>query len=65
MKSKKVHTLTDGYDLILNNVYGEKVFSDKIVNRKSYIVHLDLPSGIYFLHIKTHDGVTVKKIVRN
>ncbi|TAL60725.1 MAG: T9SS type A sorting domain-containing protein [Bacteroidetes bacterium] len=45
------------------NVLGEKVYSDKILNRKSLILHLDLPGGIYFVNIKTEKKSFVQKII--
>ncbi|TAL61784.1 MAG: T9SS type A sorting domain-containing protein, partial [Bacteroidetes bacterium] len=36
---------------------------DKILNRKSLILHLDLPGGIYFVNIKTEKKSFVQKII--
>ncbi|TAL58368.1 MAG: T9SS type A sorting domain-containing protein, partial [Bacteroidetes bacterium] len=45
------------------NVFGEKVYSEKILNPKSLILNLDLPGGIYFLQMKTWEGNINKKII--
>ncbi|TAL58920.1 MAG: T9SS type A sorting domain-containing protein, partial [Bacteroidetes bacterium] len=39
------------YNLDLYNVFGEKVYADKILNPESQIFSLDLPDGVYFLRI--------------
>ena len=49
----------------LYNVFGEKVYSDKIVNCKSFVVHLDLPDGIYFLVVENKNGKQVEKVIVN
>ncbi len=54
---------SDGYDIEIYNIVGEKVYSDKMVRRASYIVHSDWLSGIYFVQIKTGEGTLVKKII--
>ena len=46
------------------NVMGEKVYSS-IMNGASSIIDLDKPNGIYFLQLKTEQGIVAKKIVIN
>lgn len=52
-------------DLEIYNIMGEKIYSDKIANRKSYIAHLNFHEGIYFLKIKSENAVITKKIILN
>lgn len=51
------------YELTIFNVFGEKIFSQRMVNKKSEINLCKEPSGIYFLQSKTGQGVVTKKIV--
>jgi len=44
------------------SVKGEKVYSTQILNPKSSIFNLNLPDGIYFLKLKTDNGIVNKKI---
>ena len=53
----------EGYNLEIYNIVGDKIYSDKIMRPTSYVVHHDWPNGIYFLSVKTSDGIAVKKIV--
>lgn len=47
------------------NVYGEKVYSTSVIGRQSSVIDISfVPSGIYFLKVKTPDGVVIKKIVK-
>jgi len=46
------------------NIMGEKVYSTIITNRSSTI-NLDAPNGIYFLQLKTDQGVATKKLIIN
>lgn len=60
-----VESSENKYELIITNVFGEKLFSQKTQDEKSGIV-IDLsnhPSGIYFLHIKTNEGTATKKLI--
>ncbi|MBI4932048.1 MAG: T9SS type A sorting domain-containing protein [Bacteroidetes bacterium] len=47
------------------NVMGENVYSEKILNPKSLILNLDMPSGVYFLHLKTERGTATQKLIIN
>jgi len=60
-----VHNLhfTIGYELKITNTLGETILQ-KTINRKQETVTLSAASGIYFLHVKTPDGVAVKKIIK-
>ena len=44
------------------NVYGEKIYTSTI-NSQSSMINLDVPSGIYFLYIKTKQGSSARKII--
>ena len=44
------------------NVMGEKVYASIITNQSS-IINLDAPNGIYFLQLKTEQGMATKKLV--
>jgi hypothetical protein len=49
---------------VIYNVYGEKVFEKlSIINSSLSIDLSQVPDGIYFLQVKTTDGVATKKIV--
>ena len=52
-------------DLEIYNVMGEKMYSEKILNPQSLILNLDVPNGIYFLSIKTENGIANKKLIIN
>ncbi len=52
----------DNYQLSIYNMLGEKAYSAPI-NNEQLTITLFQPSGIYFLHVKTPDGVAVKKLV--
>ncbi|MBI3501255.1 MAG: T9SS type A sorting domain-containing protein, partial [Bacteroidetes bacterium] len=48
------------------NVYGERVYSESIIGRQSSVIDLRAaPSGIYFLQLKTEQGIANKKIIIN
>ena len=49
-------------ELEIYNVMGEKVNSSLITNQSTYI-NIDVPNGIYFLQLKTEQGVATKKLV--
>lgn len=46
------------------NVLGETIYQSEIHNPKSEIDLSEAPSGIYFVKVKTPDGVGVKKIIK-
>ncbi|MBI3502475.1 MAG: T9SS type A sorting domain-containing protein [Bacteroidetes bacterium] len=49
-------------DMEIYNVFGEKMYSEKISNHKSVIINLNLATGIYFLNIKTEKESFTQKI---
>ena len=49
-------------NLEIYNVIGEKVYSS-IINSPSSVINLNTPNGIYFLQLKTENGIAVKKII--
>ena len=53
---------TTNYGLEIYNVLGERVFQ-KTVNRKDEPVNLNVPNGIYFLHITSKEGATMRKVI--
>ena len=50
--------------IIITNMLGEKIYSSLINSPKSEIDLSKHPSGIYFLNIKTPNGITVRKIIK-
>ena len=52
------------YELIIYNVFGEKVYSLTQQINNSVIDISSQPSGVYFLQVITGEGVMVKKIVK-
>ncbi|MBI3502597.1 MAG: T9SS type A sorting domain-containing protein [Bacteroidetes bacterium] len=50
------------YKIEIYNVYGEKMYST-FINNHSSIINLDIPNGIYFLELKTKDGIAIKKLI--
>ena len=53
------------YEIEIYNVLGEKVYFEKIINQISLILNLDVPAGIYFIHLQTEQGSINKKIIIN
>jgi len=58
-----VYGLQSQVELSVYNTFGEKVYSGKNINSKSFVLNLNLANGIYFAHIKTERGTVMKKIV--
>ncbi len=50
------------YDLKIYDMLGNEVYSDKIMNRNSYTVHLARPTGIYFVELLSGSEKVVKRI---
>jgi hypothetical protein len=61
--SMEVGNNLNQYKIEICNVLGEKVYS-ATTNNHSTIIHLDSPSGVYFLTIKSENGTAVKKIIK-
>ena len=54
----------ENYQLSIYNVYGEKVFQSANLQISKSIIDLSSqPNGIYFLQLKTEQGVAVKKLM--
>jgi hypothetical protein len=53
---------TTNYGLEIYNVVGERIFQ-KTVNRKDESLNLNVPNGIYFLHITSKEGTVIRKVV--
>ena len=51
------------YELIISNVFGEKIYSSQISLEKPVIDLIIEPSGIYFIQLKTSKGTANKKII--
>lgn len=51
-------------EIIVYNFLGEKVYTSQIAHPVSYVDLSSQPKGVYFLKVKTADGVGVKKIVK-
>ena len=51
-------------EIEIYNIIGEKTYSTT-VNNKSSAFNLNMPSGIYFLQLKTGQGTAIKKIIIN
>jgi hypothetical protein len=45
------------------NTLGENIYSTQIVNSTSYIVHQDLPSGIYFVKVSEGEKMFTEKLI--
>ena len=60
-----ISTKRKDFALTITNILGEKILSQKIQNIKSEIDLSKQPSGIYFLQLKTSEGIATKKIVIN
>jgi len=54
---------TDDGVIEIYNVMGENVYSEKILNRKSLLLNLDVPNGIYFVKIYDGEKIYSEKIV--
>jgi len=52
------------FGIVISNIIGEKIYSS-IINSQSTIVNFDAPNGIYFLNIKTAQGISTKKLIIN
>lgn len=50
------------YNLKIFDTFCKTAYQSKILNSKSLILNLDLPSGMYFLQIKSDNFVKTKKI---
>ncbi len=50
--------------LTIYNIFGEKVFTTKIINTQTEIDVGNLPKGMYFVEVRTEKGVRRKKIVK-
>ena len=50
-------------EIAIYNLQGEKVFQSEIKNQKTEIDLSKQPSGVYFLQLKTSEGVANKKII--
>ncbi|MBI3501613.1 MAG: DUF1028 domain-containing protein [Bacteroidetes bacterium] len=55
----------DGVQIEIYNVIGERVYSESVIGRQSSVIRLDAPSGIYFLQVKTSEGIVNTKIIIN
>jgi len=51
-------------DVVMYNVIGAQVGSWRIVNSAATLQMENVPSGVYFLHIKTDSGTLIEKIVK-
>jgi len=51
-------------EVTIYSMIGKKMYSS-IINSKSLTINLDAPNGIYFLQLKTENGITNKKIIIN
>lgn len=58
-----VYGLQSAVELIVYNLFGEKIVS-KTVNRKQETINLSGASGIYFLQVKTENGIVTRKIIK-
>jgi len=52
-------------EISVYNVFGEKIYSEKINSAKSEIDLSKQQNGIYFVHLKIEQGTAVKKIIVN
>ncbi len=52
-------------NLKINNILGEDIYESKIDNFKSEIDLSNRPNGIYFINVKTDQGVLFKKLIIN
>ena len=52
-------------DIVIYNVLGEKIFQSTIFNSQSTVDISSQPNGVYFLQLKTEEGLLVKKITLN
>jgi len=50
------------YSLNIYNVVGECVFQTTS-NRKEETINLDVPNGIYFIHIRSKEGIATRKLI--
>ena len=55
---------TDKGEISISNIAGQKVYLSTI-NNQSSTINLDLPNGIYFLQLKTEQGITTQKLIIN
>jgi hypothetical protein len=65
MDGSAPHTTSIGLkdaQLCIYNALGENVYSEKIRNPQSVILNLDLPNGVYFMHLQTAQGAAIKKM---
>lgn len=58
-----IATKENGYQLIIINILGEKIYQAEIKNQKSEIDFCKLPKGIYFVKIYYGKGIYTEKLV--
>ncbi|MBI3501321.1 MAG: CotH kinase family protein [Bacteroidetes bacterium] len=58
-----VSGLGSGVQLQVYNMYGEKIYETTTVNSKQETINLSGASGIYFLQVRTAEGIMNKKII--
>ena len=60
-----IETKEQETEISIVNVVGEKILSLKMISDKSEIDLNEQPNGIYFLNIKTENGIANKKLIIN
>jgi hypothetical protein len=52
-------------EFFVYNTLGGEIYQSKIKNQKSEIDLSAQPNGVYFLHVQSENGTTVKKLIIN
>lgn len=58
-----ISNLKEGSSIIFYNAYGEAVYSAKNLNKTSFKVNVELPSGFYTVSVANGEGEVNKKVV--
>lgn len=60
---ENINTQNAIFELEINNVVGQKVYSENISQPKTHLLDLNLPSGLYFVKLKSGNKTNTKKII--
>lgn len=58
-----ISNLKEESSINIYNAFGQKVYSAKNLNKTSFKVNVELPSGFYTVRVKNGEGVVNKKVV--